>query len=520
MMWSHAIFRDSPIPQLILGPTGRIRMANPAAQALVGWHPLSGVALCDLIDPPDRPGMDAFVATLASLTPGAPRELGPVTIDWHGIQRRVELHGSRVQDGGEAPMTTVCLHEALAEPAVPDSEARDALTRVPGRGPGLAMLASAIGAEATGCLLVIDLDGFEDLNAEFGFDAGDEVLAEVSGRLRATVPPGTHLARIDGDMFLVVAAGVPLGQAPALAGRLLTTLVRPVQVDGTHKVVTASIGGAGLAMPTRDRALAAGLRALAVAKDRGGAQVVIDTPQQHVRGRRRKDLIQALKEAEAEKEVAQIEARTDPLTGLPNRRRFDEDRRMLQAQARATGQWVAAVYIDLDEFGAINRARGDDAGDHALAAVARIMQDQLRAEDTVYRKGGEEFVVLLTDADLRGAHGAAERLRMAVQDAQIPHGGTPDRPVVTISCGVAAGHGSWLDLWKLTRQANDAMRLAKRMGRNRTAITVGPAQALPEPLHEHAADPGEGGDSEPPAGPAQVRPSDETSDDAVEGEGA
>jgi diguanylate cyclase (GGDEF)-like protein len=306
------------------------------------------------------------------------------------------------------------------------------------------------------------------------------------------VPPGTHLARIDGDMFLVVAPGVALAQATALAGQLLGSVVRPIAVADTTKVVTASIGGAALAMPSRDRALAAALRALAVAKDRGGAQVVIDSPYEQGRGRRRRDLEEELRRAEEEAAMARLEARTDPLTELANRRRFDEDRQLLQERARSTGQWVAAVYIDLDEFGAINRARGDDAGDHALVAVARIMQDLLRAEDTIYRKGGEEFVALLTDADPTGAERAAERLRTAVEAAQIPHGGAPGRSVVTISCGVAAARGARLDLWQLTGRANGAMRQAKHLGRNRTCVadepqeddteraTPGPAAAPPE----------------------------------------
>jgi diguanylate cyclase (GGDEF)-like protein len=466
MMWSHAIFRDSPIPQLVLDTSGRVQMANPAAQALAGGRPLNGVVLDGLVDPTDRPAVAAFVAALAGLPPGTSRALARIQLTCHGTRRSVGLHGSASREGGDPLMLVVTVEDA--------PEAGDGLTRVPGRQAGMAMLADAVAPEAPGCVLAIDLDAFEELNAEFGFDAGDVVLAMVADRLRTTVPPGTHLARIDGDMFLVVVPGIPLGHASTLAGQLLGAVVAPIEVEGTPKVVTASIGGAGLAMPTRDRALAAALRALALAKDRGGAQVVIDNPQEPRRGRRRRDLEDELRRAEDEAAMARLEARTDPLTGLANRRRLDEDRQLLQERARATEQWVAAVYVDLDEFGSINRARGDDAGDHALAAVARIMADQLRAEDNVYRKGGEEFVVLLTDADLAGAHGAAERLRIAVQQAQIPHGGTPERTVVTISCGVAAGRGPHLDLWRLTRQANDAMRLAKGMGRNRTAFLVGP----------------------------------------------
>ncbi|MCU0300563.1 MAG: diguanylate cyclase [Candidatus Nanopelagicales bacterium] len=487
-MWLNSIFRDSPIPQLVLEPSGRIRMANPAAQALVGRRPLSGVSLESLVTPRDRPSIDAFVEILTGLVPGAGRELGPVTIDWQGTRRRVELRGSPSGDSGDPLMLTISLRDVTTEaaPGVPADATRDQLTRVPGRIPGLAALADAVAPEATGAVFVIDLDGFEDLNATFGFDTGDLILAQVAARMRSIVPPGTHLARIDGDMFLVVAPGVPLGEATTTAGRLLGALVRPIQVDGSVLAVRASIGIASLAATSRDSALAAALRALGVAKERGGGQVVVDTPHQRVHGRRRTDVIRALMDAEEQAAIAKIEARTDPLTGLPNRRRLDEDRQVLQVQARASGRAVAAIYIDFDEFGSINRARGDDAGDHALTSAATIMQDMLRAEDGIYRKGGEEFIVLLTDADEQVAMVVAERMRVAVESAQIPHGGTPARPTVTISLGVAAGQGPQLDLWRLTGQAEGRMRLAKHLGRN---LVVGPPDGAEPPPDPHGSEP-------------------------------
>jgi diguanylate cyclase (GGDEF)-like protein len=476
MTWSHAIFRDSPIPQLVLERSGRIGVANPAAQALVGRHPLSGVALDDLVAAPDRPSTDAFIAGLAMLAPGEGRGLGPVTIDWHGTRRRVGLHGSVSQEGAEPPLLVLSL-QALADPPAseaPEADAGDALTRVPDRRQGFAMLAEAVRPDATGCLIAIDLDAFEELNATLGFDAGDAVLTEVAARLRAAVPPGTHLARIDGDMFLAIVPGVPGLEVSALAGQLLASIVRPIEVGGTTRVVTASIGGATLAAADRDAALGAALGALDRAKRRGGGQVAIDSPHEPVWGRRTADIVAALREAEHRARVAEIEARTDPLTGLANNRRLNEDREALQAQARASGQWVGVAYLDLDRFKSLNDTRGHEAGDHALKAVATILQDQLRAEDCVYHKSGEEFVVLLTETDRHGALAAAERLRAAVEDARIPHQGSANQPVVTITGGVAAGRGSRLDLWRLTREADDALRLAKRMGRNRIGMMVGP----------------------------------------------
>ena len=456
-MWSHAVFRDSPVPQLVLDPSGRIALANPAAQDLVSRRSLAGVDLGDLLGDADRGIADSFIAELSRLPSGVRREIGPLTLQWHGERRVVALIGSRSSGVEDRQMLTVSVREI---------DSADQLTGAPGRAGGLAALAAAIGPDSPGCLLVVDLDGFEDLNVTFGIGAGDRILVEVARRLRAAVPPGTHVARIDGDAFLVTAPGVPLENAGTLAGRVLAAVAAPMRIGDTPVVVGASIGGAALMARTADAALAAGLRALAVAKDRGGGQLIVDTPMSRVRGRRRSDLIAALQESEEETAAARLEARTDPLTGLANRRRLDEDRVALQNQARASGQWVGAVYLDLDEFGAINKTHGDAHGDQALADVATVLQGLLRAEDGVYRKGGEEFVLLLVDADPEGALRVAERVRAAIESAGILHAGTPDRPVVTATLGVTADRGPDLDLREVIAGAERAMRRAKVLGRN------------------------------------------------------
>jgi diguanylate cyclase (GGDEF)-like protein len=381
----------------------------------------------------------------------------------------------------------VVLHR-VADVEAARLDGRDPLTRLPGYAAGMAALAEAVHPGATGCLLVVDVDGFEELNTTFGSAACDQLLVQTAQRLRIGVPPGTHVARLDGDAFLVVAAGSTPNDPHDLGSQVLGAVTAPLEVAGTPITVTVSVGAARLSHTSADAARSAAHRALRVAKERGGRQVVVEGSGARSFGRRTTDVIAQIEEVEARAARAHAEARTDALTGLPNRRRFDEDCPTLQAQARSTGGPVAAIYLDLDEFGTINRTRGDAAGDHALSQAAAVMAMQCRAEDGVYRKGGEEFVLLLAGTDLAGAVQVAERVRAAIEAAGIPHGGRRSRPVVTATLGVAAGRGPALDLGVVVTRAQEQMRLAKQAGRNQ----VRPAPDDVPPPDPDPADPDPG----------------------------
>ena len=134
-MWSHAVFRDSPVPQLVLDPSGRIALANPAAQDLVSRRSLAGVDLGDLLGDADRGIADSFIAELSRLPSGVRREIGPLTLQWHGERRVVALSGSRSSGVEDRQMLTVSVREI---------ESADQLTGAPGRAEGLAALAAAI----------------------------------------------------------------------------------------------------------------------------------------------------------------------------------------------------------------------------------------------------------------------------------------------------------------------------------------------------------------------------------------
>ncbi len=278
-MWSHSVFRDSGLAQLIVGPAGRISVANPAATTLVGTSSLAGANLADLIAAPDRGSVDAFLATLAELPAGRSQALGPVQLVGPGRSRTVQMIGARTRGEGGFDALVIAVHEVPAAEAgaVGPELLVDPLTGVGTRARGLEALRRATRPGAPGCVLVVDLDGFGWINESLGTVEGDRILAEVAERLLHAVPPGATVARIDGDQFLVVSSSTPMVAAPDLAGVAFSALAKPMHIAGT-RVVTVSIGVAGLGGSDVDEVLGRALSALTVAKEQGGQQIVIDGP--------------------------------------------------------------------------------------------------------------------------------------------------------------------------------------------------------------------------------------------------
>jgi diguanylate cyclase (GGDEF)-like protein len=162
----------------------------------------------------------------------------------------------------------------------------------------------------------------------------------------------------------------------------------------------------------------------------------------------------------------------DGLTGILNRTALETRAAELAHQAAATGEPVAVLIGDVDRFKAINDRAGHAGGDAALREIAGRLRAQLRAFESVYRFGGEEFVVLLPGVDATGAAGVAERLRVAL--CADPIGGA----TVTMSFGVAAtSPGEAFDLDALLARADAALYGAKRGGRDRVAVAPGSAAA-------------------------------------------
>lgn len=160
--------------------------------------------------------------------------------------------------------------------------------------------------------------------------------------------------------------------------------------------------------------------------------------------------------------------RSDALTGVGNRRRMDEDLLALHERLRRYGQRYGAALFDVDYFKRFNDSAGHLAGDACLRCVASTIASTIRACDTVYRFGGEEFLVLLPEQDLDGAQRAAERIRTAVERRALAHPGKEDGGVVTVSGGVTAvERGRLVSPDDVIKEADAALYLAKEAGRNR-----------------------------------------------------
>ncbi|MBW7833425.1 MAG: diguanylate cyclase [Simplicispira suum] len=189
----------------------------------------------------------------------------------------------------------------------------------------------------------------------------------------------------------------------------------------------------------------------------------------------RDDLARLVAERTAELESAnarlQSLARTDTLTGLPNRRHFDETQAMELRRARRSSQSLALLVCDIDSFKDYNDHYGHAMGDRCLSAVAQALKTHLvRAGDLVARIGGEEFGVILPNTDRLGAQLLAERLVKAVADCGIAHAHSPAARVVTISVGLAVLHpDSDDDFDALFQRADAALYRAKAAGRNQVA---------------------------------------------------
>lgn len=173
---------------------------------------------------------------------------------------------------------------------------------------------------------------------------------------------------------------------------------------------------------------------------------------------------------EANRKLAALST-TDGLTGLANRRRFDEVLNAEWARAKRTAQPFALVMLDVDHFKKFNDQYGHQAGDDCLKNVAGMIRAQARrAGDLAARYGGEEFALVLADTDATTARRLAEAVRHTIEAMDVPHELSPFGKV-TVSIGVAIMMpGVDMDAQGLLRAADEALYRAKHEGRNRVAL--------------------------------------------------
>lgn len=170
--------------------------------------------------------------------------------------------------------------------------------------------------------------------------------------------------------------------------------------------------------------------------------------------------------ATAQKRLLQ-DALTDTLTQLPNRRNGMDFLASELVFTQSSGAPLACLMLDIDHFKRINDTHGHAAGDAVLKQLAGILRSVSRAEDMVFRYGGEEFAAILTNAPLRIALQIAERIRAQVEEAEFTW---EERTIpVTVSIGAAAATGKEQDGEALIQAADAALYEAKKSGRNRVA---------------------------------------------------
>ncbi|RDZ25952.1 diguanylate cyclase [Lysobacter silvisoli] len=168
----------------------------------------------------------------------------------------------------------------------------------------------------------------------------------------------------------------------------------------------------------------------------------------------------------------------DGLTGVANRRQFDERLEREWQRCRRAGQPLSASIVDIDHFKAYNDTYGHLAGDDCLRQVAAAIEGSLaRAGDLVARTGGEEFTCLLPEIDLDGALTVVENVERAVRALGIVHAGS-ELGVVTVSIGVASARADGEStIAGLLTQADNGLYRAKRAGRARVCAADGDADA-------------------------------------------
>ena len=177
-------------------------------------------------------------------------------------------------------------------------------------------------------------------------------------------------------------------------------------------------------------------------------------------------LVSAQRELLSKNEELRQLSRTDPLTGLPNRRALDE---VLDAELRRSERYqvpFAVAIADIDRFKSVNDEHGHPVGDRVLVEVSRTLKGIVRETDCGGRFGGEEFLAILGNNDAAGAKVFAERLRVAVESIKVPLD-SGETLTTSISIGVADWQPGAPGMLEIVERADEALYRAKESGRNR-----------------------------------------------------
>lgn len=170
----------------------------------------------------------------------------------------------------------------------------------------------------------------------------------------------------------------------------------------------------------------------------------------------------------------------DPLTGLHNRRFFNDKLDEEITRSRRTKMPVSLVYMDIDHFKKYNDQNGHPMGDQLLKMVATVLQKTSRKNDVVCRIGGEEFVLILPHTDSKGAAIKAEKLRRIIEATKFPFGEKQPLGMVSMSMGVSEYPSLSSDAESIVKSADEALYHAKKTSRNCVALATVPEGFKPD----------------------------------------
>lgn len=267
------------------------------------------------------------------------------------------------------------------------------------------------------------------------------------------------------------------------AERLLSLALRSATTGRIESGLTRRVGYVALAAPLLLRTRVHG--AVVVILTEKGAQ-----PRRVARALKQlsDQLAANLQNAMRWKEL-QDNAVIDSLTGLMNRRHFDRQIEIELERARRTQRGLTLAILDVDHFKQVNDTRGYAEGDRLLRAIAALFKRNLREIDVLIRWGGDEFALLLPETGhdrdpttgLPRAQVTLERLRRRVEEARFSEDFGDDVPQISISVGAACFPEDGRSTRDLFLAANHALHRAKRGGKNRVELSLGPETDLPLP---------------------------------------
>lgn len=253
----------------------------------------------------------------------------------------------------------------------------------------------------------------------------------------------------------------------------LVAIGRPDELANHYLEHTISEGGSGLSaenwcvMPQRPGELYLAIDAGPIHDEDGKLIAVVETLRDMTDQKRAETALKSL-------------AASDGLTGLANRRCFDQTLAMEWSRGIRTKKPLSLIFADVDHFKQYNDLHGHQQGDDCLRAIATVIgKSALRPADLSARYGGEEFAVILPETDGEGALLVAERVRAGLSELRLPHGAATMTPHVTISIGVATLIPlNSLASDHLLKRADCAVYAAKRSGRNRVVVADDRVAAL------------------------------------------